>query len=116
VLQNKTAIRNGVGHVIRACSYHFVIAMWRAKEAQFAHENKHPLFGFYSHPRLLCAFGTNNIYVGNEGSRGHESGSIHIGTTGTHRVTFIAGVLIAGGTGSQTALSSAELFIYRRRP
>ena len=36
--------------------------------------------------------GHNNIYIGNEGSRGHESGSIHIGTTGTHRATFIAGI------------------------
>jgi Chaperone of endosialidase len=36
--------------------------------------------------------GKNNIYVGNEGSRGHESGSIHIGTTGTHRAAFIAGI------------------------
>src|SRR5262249_19734869 len=36
--------------------------------------------------------GQNNIYIGNEGCRGHESGSIHIGATGTHRTTFIAGI------------------------
>jgi trimeric autotransporter adhesin len=36
--------------------------------------------------------GHDNIYIGNEGSRGRESGSIHIGTTGTHRATFIAAI------------------------
>lgn len=36
--------------------------------------------------------GSNNIYIGNESPRGHESGSIRMGTTGTHRATFIAGI------------------------
>jgi hypothetical protein len=36
--------------------------------------------------------GSNNIYIGNQSPRGHESGSIRIGTTGTHRATFIAGI------------------------
>jgi len=36
--------------------------------------------------------GSNNIYIGNQSPRGHESGSIRIGTTGTHRATFIAAI------------------------
>jgi Chaperone of endosialidase len=46
--------------------------------------------------------GSNNIYVGNQSPRGHESGSIRIGTTPTHRRTFIAGIngtAVAGGVG-----------------
>ena len=36
-------------------------------------------------------YGTNNIYIGNEGNT-TESGTIHIGTSGTHTNTFIAGI------------------------
>jgi len=36
--------------------------------------------------------GNNNIYVGTNGSQGHESGSMRIGTTGTHTATFVAGI------------------------
>ena len=44
--------------------------------------------------------GDNNIYVGNEGGN-TESGTIRIGTGGTHTVTFIAGIngaTASGGT------------------
>jgi len=36
--------------------------------------------------------GSNNIYIGNAGSSSSESNKIRIGTTGTQRATFIAGI------------------------
>ena len=46
--------------------------------------------------------GSNNIYIGNAGSSSGESAKIRIGTTGTQKATFIAGingVTVAGGVG-----------------
>jgi hypothetical protein len=46
--------------------------------------------------------GSNNIYIGNLGSSASESGKIRIGTTGTQRATFIAGIsgaTVANGVG-----------------
>jgi hypothetical protein len=37
-------------------------------------------------------FGDNNIYVGNPGVADTESGTVRIGTAGTHTQTFIAGI------------------------
>jgi hypothetical protein len=34
MLQNNAAIMSVVGYFIPVCSYHFVIAVWRAKEAE----------------------------------------------------------------------------------
>jgi hypothetical protein len=48
------------------------------------------------------ATGSNNIYIGNFGDHAAESGSIHIGTRGTHTHTSIAGIYgvpVAQGAG-----------------
>ncbi len=50
----------------------------------------------------LLTHGDNNIYIGNPGAAGGESGKIRIGTVGTQNATFIAGIsgtTVGGGVG-----------------
>jgi hypothetical protein len=64
--------------------------------------------------------GSNNIYIGNLGSSSSESAKIRIGTTGTQRATFIAGIsgvtvpngvgVIVGTNGQLGTLVSSERF------
>jgi hypothetical protein len=64
--------------------------------------------------------GKNNIYIGNAGSSSGESAKIRIGTTGTQRATFIAGIsgvtvpagvgVIVGTDGKLGTVVSSERF------
>jgi Chaperone of endosialidase len=50
----------------------------------------------------LLTHGDNNIYIGNPGAAGGESGKIRIGKVGTQNATFIAGIsgtTVGGGVG-----------------
>jgi hypothetical protein len=64
--------------------------------------------------------GSNNIYIGNSGGNAGESSKIRIGTTGTHKGTFIAGIsgatvptgagVIVGTDGKLGTVVSSERF------
>jgi hypothetical protein len=55
---------------------------------------------------LNLTTGSNNIDIGNEGVAG-ESGKIRIGTKGTHKATFIAGISGVTVTGSQVLVNTS---------
>jgi len=51
-------------------------------------------------------FGDNNIYVGNPGVADTESGTVRIGTAGTHTQTFIAGISGTAVSGTAVVVDS----------